>query len=60
MLSSVNTVNINKIENVSKKHQKNLSFCYNLTQYYSKCIYCVTVEYTRHRLEIIKHTTAHS
>ena len=48
-----------KLKNFSSKYQKSLSFCYNLTQLiYSKCIY--RVEYTCHRLEIIKHTSAHS
>ena len=60
MLSSVKTVNTNKIKNFSKKYQENLSFCYNLAQSYSKCIYYVFVEYTHHRLEIIKHTSAQS
>ena len=47
MLSS----NTNKIKNFSKEHQKYLSFCCNLTSFYSKYIYCDFVEYTR--LEII-------
>ena len=42
-----------KLKIFQRNGRKNLSFCYNLTQPYSKCIYCIFVEYTRHRLEII-------
>ena len=59
--SSVNTVNTNEIKNFSEKRQRNLSFRYNLIQSYNKQrIHCVFLDYTRHRLEIIKHTSAHS
>ena len=59
MLSPANTINkFNKIENFAKKHQKNLSFCYNLIQQQVhllcfRWIYC-------HRLGIIKHASVYS
>ena len=49
-----------KLKIFQRNAEKNLSFCYNLTQPYGKCIYCALIEYIRHRLEIIQHTGAHS
>ena len=50
-----------KLKIFEKKNIKKIYlFRYNLTQSYSKCIYCVFVEYTRHRLEITNHTSAHT
>ena len=55
MLNSANAVDANIIENFSQKHQKNVSFHYNLTQFtvFPSSILVIA-------REVIKHASAHS
>ena len=56
ILSSVNT---NETNNFSRRNLSYLFLLYLLNLTTDACYY-VFVEYTRHRLEIIKHASAHS